>query len=111
MEKELFDFIVNDLAKDSVKRACYVVREYRRNEKLGNLDNCAVTKNEYEDAINILLAYSFQTSDKDTLVEQWQCDSDCNRNNGLWDFCPGEFQICNDSTKKLCKYYSDPFNI
>ena len=111
IEREFFDFIVKDLPIDGVKRACYVVREYKRNEKVGNLDRCAVSKDEYEKALNIILAYSFQNSDKDTLAEQWHCDSDCYRNNGLMDFCPGEFQITKEPTKKLCKFYSDPFNI
>ncbi len=111
MERDFFDFIVKDLPKDGVKRACYVVREYRRCEKSGNLDMCAVSKEEFDSALAILLAYSYQTSDKDTLVEQWQCDSDCNRNNGLGDFCPGEFQISKDPCKKLCKHFSDSFNI
>ena len=110
MKRDYFDFIVKDLPKDSIKRACYVVREYRRCEKSGNLDICAVSKEEFDEAVTILLAHSFQTSDNDTLAEQWQCDSDCNRNNGFEGFCPGEFQI-NNSSRKLCKYFSDPFNI
>ena len=107
MEREFFNYIVKDLSKDSVKRACYVVREYRRYEKHGDLSNCAVSKEEYEEALNIILAYSYQTSNRDTLVEQWQCDGECNFNHGFNDFCPGEFQISKDPRKKLCKYYSD----
>lgn len=110
MEKDVFNYIVKDLSKDSVKRACYVVREYRRCEMSGNFSNCAVTKEEYEEALNILLAYSFQTSDKVTTAEQWQCDGDCNRNHGFGDFCPGEFQLSKDPSKKLCKYFLDPFD-
>ena len=110
MKRDSFDFIVNDLPKDSVRRACYVVREYERCKKSGNLDICAVSEEEFDLAVSILLAYSFQTSDKNTLVEKWQCDSDCNRNNGFYGFCPGEFQISKDPSLKLCKYYSNPFN-
>ncbi len=111
MNRNDFDFITSDLPKDSVKKACYVVREYRRCEKSGNLDFCAVSKEEFDLALEILLAYSYQTSDKTTLAEQWQCDSDCNRNNGLCGFCQGEFQISKNPSKKLCKHFSDPFNI
>lgn len=111
MEKKVFDFIVKDLSKDSVKRACYVVGEYRRYESHNNFSGCAVSKEEYDNALNILLAHSFQTSDKDTVVEQWRCDGDCNRNHGFGDFCPGEFQITTDPAKKLCKYFLDPFDI
>ena len=111
MERDYFNFVLKELPKDSVKRACYVVREYIRCENSGNLDNCAVSKEEYDSALAIILAYSFQTSNNDTLVEQWQCDSDCNRNNGVENFCPGEFQISNEPCKKMCKYYSNPFDI
>ena len=79
-------------------------------KKLDNLDDCAVSKEEYEKALDIRLAYAYQTSDKDTLAEQWKCDSDCYRNNGVFDFCPGEFQICYDNSKKLCKYFLETTN-
>ena len=71
MEKDFFDFIVKDMSKDSVKRACYIVREYKRYESNGNL-----------------VAVLFQNN-KDTVVEQWHCDGNCNRNHGVGDFCPG----------------------
>lgn len=104
-----FDAITSNLAEGSVKKACYVVREYRRCEKSGNLDMCAVSKEEFDSALAILLAFSYQTSAKDTLAEQWQCDSDCRSNN--CGFCKGEFQIDNARSRKLCKYYLDPDNI
>lgn len=104
-----FDAITSNLSEGSVKRACYVVREYRRCEKSGNLDMCAVSKEEFDSALDIVLAYSYQTSDKDTFAEQWQCESDCCSNNR--GFCKGEFQIDNARSKKLCKYYLDPDNI
>lgn len=110
MERRDFDYIVKDFPKDSVKRACYVVREYRRCAKRGYFDSCAVSKEEYDSALAILLAYSFQTSSDDTLAEQWQCESDCCRNTGFG-FCRGEFQISKDPSKKLCRYYLDPGNI
>ena len=103
-------FITGNLHKDSVKKACYIVREYMRCEKTGNLDICAVSKDEYNEALRVLLAYSYQTSDNNTVAEQWLCDSDCDRNNGIYGFCPGEFQIDNHSGKKLCKHYVDSFN-
>lgn len=106
MNKLEFDAITEKLPKKSVKRACYVVREYIRCEKSGDFDFCAVSKDEYDAAIRILLAFSYQTSDENTLVEQWQCVSDCDRNNGLRGFCQGEFQISKDGNKKLCRYYS-----
>ena len=110
MKKELFDLLLKDLPKNSVKRACYIVREYRRCEAIGNFNLCAVTKEEYDEALGILLAYSFSNSYNDTVVEMWQCDGDCSRNFGILDFCPGEFQITKDPEKKLCKFFSDSSN-
>ena len=111
MDRFFFDYIVKDLPIDGVKRACYVVREYRRCEMYNILDTCAVSKEEYDVAVNTLLAFSFQNSEDDTLAEQWKCYNDCNRNNGFEGFCKGEFQITNNPCKKLCKHYSDPFDI
>ncbi len=111
MDREDLDLIIRNLPKESVKRACYIVREYKRYEKDGNFIDCAVTKEEYEEALKIILAYAYTTSDNNTVVELMKCYSDCNRNNGTCGFCDGEFQITKDQSKKLCKYYSDPFNI
>ena len=103
--------ITKDLPIDSVKKACYIVREYTRCEKSGNLEYSAVTKKEYDIALGIILAFAFTNSKDDTTVEQWLCDSDCNRNDGLCGFCKGEFQINNKTGKQMCKYYSNPFDI
>ena len=111
MNRTDFNLITKDLPLNSVKRACYIVREYIRCKVDNNLDCCAVTKQEYNAALNILLAYSFTTSENDTTVEQWTCDSDCNKNNGLCGFCDGEFQINSKTGKQLCKYYSNPLDI
>ena len=111
MERDFFDFIVKDLPKDSVKRACYVVREYRRCEINNCMSYCAVSKEEYNYALSILLAYAYTTCKDKTVPELWKCDGDCNRNNGIGDFCPGEFQVSNESGKKMCKYFSDPSDI
>ena len=39
-------------------------------------------------AMEILVVVLFQNN-KDTVVEQWHCDGNCNRNHGVGDFCPG----------------------
>ncbi len=111
MDREDLDLIIRNLPKESVKRACYIVREYKRYEAKGNFDYCAVTKEEYEEALRIILAYAYSTSDNNTLVEQWKCYNDCSRNNGFCGFCEGEFQTSKDQSKPLCKHYSDSYNI
>ena len=111
MNRNEFDTITSDLNKDGVKMACYVVREYIRCERSKKLDFCAVSKEEFDNALNVLLAFSYQNSDNNTLVEQCECESDCNRNNGLNGFCSGEFQLKQNTNKVLCKHYSDPRNI
>ena len=69
----------------------------------------SVSEEEFYNSLDILLAHSFQTSDDKTIVEQWYCENDCDRNNGLFGFCPGEFQISGNA-KTLCKYYICPGN-
>lgn len=111
MNRSDFDKITNKFVQDGVKKACYIVREYRRYERIGKLNLCAVTKEEYEAALDVILAHAYTTSDNETVVEQWQCDNDCTRNNGVPGFCPGEFQITKDPSRKLCKFFCDPDNI
>lgn len=106
MNRNDFNYIIEKFPKGSVKAACYIVREYIRHEMRNDLIHCAVSKEEYDEAVKVLLAYSFQTSSQDTFAEQWLCDGDCDRNNGLYGFCPGEFQNTSN-VKKLCKYYID----
>ncbi len=108
MTKNDLEFYTKDLKENSVRRACYIVREYLRCKDY-NFSNPSVSEEEFYDALNILLAHSYQTSDEKTVVEQWCCDGDCDRNNGFYGFCPGEFQI--DAKKRtLCKYYLDSIN-
>lgn len=109
MDKGWFDFIVKEYPKNSVKKACYVVREYMRCKRYNDLENCAVTEKEFLESLNILLAFGYTNSDKDTIAKRWTCDSDCNRNNGMYAFCPGEFQIDRNS-ESFCEYYSSPFS-
>lgn len=111
MDRYDFDIITSNLHKDGVKMACYVVKEYIRCERSNNLDYCAVSKEKFDRALNVLLAFSYQNSDENTLARQYECESDCNRNNGLNDFCPGKFQMGSGTSMTLCKHYFDSDNI
>jgi len=121
MERRYFDFITKDMPENSVKRACYVVREYLRCSRVTgngeskvlicNEDICAVTLEEYLEASKILLAYSYENSDEKTIQELFSCESDCCRNNGLSGFCEGEFSLSSSKTKKICKKYADSYNL
>lgn len=115
MDRNEFNFIIKDMPENSVRRACFIVREYLRysqKEKVGQEEilkssqGCAVTLEEYYQATKILLAYSYENSEKNTIQELFKCESDCSHNHGCGDFCQGEFSLSNQS-KKLCKYYSD----
>ena len=108
MEKDFFDFIIKKYSKNSVKKACFIIREYIRCKKYNDLENCAVTEKEFSEALTIVLAHSYNTSDANTEAKTWHCDGDCNRNNGMYAFCPGEFQLDKNSDT-LCEYYSDSF--
>lgn len=115
MQREYLEFIIKDLPENSVKRACYIVREYLRYSKIAKInqdcvlkssEGCAVTLEEYIEASKILLANSFENTDDDTCIEQFYCESDCSYNNGYGGFCKGEFCL-SDSAKTLCKHYAD----
>lgn len=121
MNKEYLKFIIKDMPKNSVKRACYIVREYLRYAeqiKIGQdkvlkiEEGCAVTLEDFVEATQILLSYSYENSQKTTEVELFTCNNDCSHNNGCIGFCSGEFSIVSSDKKlKLCKYYSDSQNI
>jgi hypothetical protein len=116
MDRETLNYIIDDMPKNSVKRACYVVREYLRysneikidqEEVLQCEEGCAVTLKEYLEASKILLAYSFENSKKETNIELFNCENDCSHNNGCTGFCMGEFSVSKEKNLNLCKYYSD----
>lgn len=115
MQREYLEFIIKDLPENSVKRACYIVREYLRYSEIAKMNEdsvlkskkgCAVTLEEYIEASKILLANSYENANDDTFVEQFYCESDCSHNNGCMGFCRGEFSI-SKSSKTLCKHYAD----
>ncbi len=100
MTKELFYLLTEKLELNSVKKACFIVREFLRESQ----DiNCAVSFEEYLEAIKIILAYSYQTSDEFTTVDLYYCPGNC-VDNGKYGFCEGEFSR-NDNSLKLCPYY------
>ncbi len=87
-----------------VKEACYIFREYHKHELENNLNNCAVTKDEFDKALRILLAFSFETSNENTFAKFYKCNPDCENYQGMNGFCAGEFQT-NSGSKELCKHY------
>ena len=119
MEKEIFAWYTKDLPRNSVKRACFVVREFLRyskvtqNKETGTLEceilpRCAVTFEEYEEARNVILSYAYQNSTKLDKVELFVCESDCVHNDYGYDaFCNGEFSLHSKSLN-LCPHYMDP---
>lgn len=118
MDKEIFAWYTKDLPRNSVKRACYVVREFLRytkvtqNQETGTLEcevlpGCAVTFEEYEEARNVILSYAYQNATKLDKVELFVCDDDCIQNDyGNDAFCKGEFSLHSKSLN-LCPYYMD----
>lgn len=107
MNKSYFEYFTRNVRADGVRKACYIVREYRRCEKSNDLENCAVTKEEFEKALDIISAFAYIMSSDNTTTKLWACKEDCLRNEGNNTFCPGEFQIGTDA-KKRCKFYTAP---
>jgi hypothetical protein len=122
MDRGYFNYIIKDLPKNSVKRACYIVREYLRysttkkinqDEVLKNEEDCCVTLEEFLEASQILLSYSYENSKDTDEIEFSSCENDCQYNNGCNGFCEGEFSLTsypNPKKLKLCKYYLDSQN-
>ena len=106
MERKEFDFIkqILEVKEHGVKEACLMVKEYLNN--LEDITKSAVTKEEFIEAITIILNYSFTSSNKNTVVKEYYCKEDC-RMNTEFCFCKGEFSLSSNS-KKLCKHYLDP---
>lgn len=100
MTKELFYLLTKDLEPNSVKKACFIVREFLRESQ--DID-CAVSFEEYLEATKLILAYTYQTSDASTTVNLYYCSPDCVEG-GNYGFCEGEFS-CNDKSLKLCPHY------
>lgn len=100
MNKEQFDYITRKLPEDSIKKACYTVREYIREP-----NTKAVTQEQFNKALTMVLAYAYTKSTDDETIKLYKCESDCYNNCGIG-FCPGEFQIDNQPASQLCKHYS-----
>ena len=106
MKREDFDYFTNEYNNlNTVKKACFVVKEYQRCETGRVMDKSAVTYDEYQEALKKVLAYAFLKSNKEEIIETWKCNKECVRYRGVESFCPGEFQI-DDNSNNLCKWYS-----
>ena len=68
-----------------------------------------ITNGYYAKSFNGLIV--ILNSDEKTVVEQYYCESDCCKNNGLSGFCDGEFEITKDTKKRVCRRYWNPSNI
>lgn len=95
--KEVFDYATKDLIKGGVKEACYIIKARLRGEKY-------INDEQFYDAIRVVLAHSFETSDEKTKVDFSYCDCDCTYISN-YGFCHGEFSVDKSKAKKLCKYY------
>ena len=106
MNKENFELVkqIRELRQGGVQEACLIVKEYLLN--LDNPDNAAVTREEFIDAVHILMNYSYENSDKNTMIDECYCEYDC-RMNTEFNVCKGTFSVSGKG-KKLCKYYQGP---
>ena len=105
MKRERFEQYIKNMPEGSVKKACFIVKEYLKGEGFS-----AVDKEEASVALGLLLSYCYENSKYDTFVEEYYCKGDCIFNNSEeFPFCPGEFSLANDA-KTLCKYYKNSIN-
>ena len=104
MDREKFNYITEDMSSledGGIKKACYIIREWKNSRDCP--DSCAVTQEEYEEAINILVAFSYPKCDNKTTVEMINCVNGCDTSKYI---CAGEFRL-SLKPKKPCPYYID----
>ena len=115
MYKDKFDYMTKDmvpLEDGGVKKACFIIQEYRKNKgrvhPITGESLCAVTEEEYNDALSVLVSFSYKHSTYGTKTELHRCTlgDDCNPSSA---FCKGEFSANNHLAKKLCPYRFDPY--
>ncbi len=103
--KDRFDYATQGMAsldEGGVRRACYVVREWRNHSKYGN---AGVTEDDYIEAVNILVAYAYEKSKNNTTVELHGCDGGCDTCKA---FCDGEMHLSLRKKRPCPNYVDDP---
>ena len=98
MKKETFDRETEKLSPTSVRKACFIANAY-----LTSKDKKYITDEEFNKAVGVLIAYSYTNSNDKTEPDLRSCGDECEKFDP--DFCPGEFIVTDDETKKLCPYY------
>lgn len=99
MDREMLDFIIASSVyfPHGTKEACIKAREYI---KYG--EKACVSKEEFEEAVKTLIAYTFLK--EDDIPDFWYCDSDCQKYSGI--LCEGECNV-DEKAKKICPYFTD----
>lgn len=115
MYKDEFDYMTRKMAPledGGVKKACFIVQEYNKNKgeinPITGKSLCAVTEEEYNDAISVLTSFAYNNSTNETKTELYKCTLgyDCNPTSA---YCKGEFSANNHLAKKLCPHRFDPY--
>ncbi len=105
MERAKLDFVIssNYYLKGGPKEACVKIREVLFNKRNpGNQLQAPfswVNINEFVEAVEILLASSFQKEDE--VTKRWNCNNDCVKTS--YTLCPGECSIDKNS-KNICPF-------
>ena len=105
MKKEFFDLQTQNMASlddGGVQKACYVITEW--NNSRNYPDYCAVTEDEYKEAVRILVAYAHPRVKDNTTVETYRCVHGCD---DARSFCGGNFCLSLRPNKKECPYLVD----
>ena len=111
MNKDEFDLAVKNMEclEGGIKEACLIVRNYLSNKEP------VVSLDDFNKAVEVLMAYAWTNKENDCIPETWYCDNDCTHCGSFFGnyFCPGEFQLGKKDkdgkylTKNRCPYFRD----
>ncbi len=85
------------LASGGVREACFICKEY-----FIHGEKADVTREDFEKAFKIVLAFAYQNCSDDTMAEEFFCDEDCEGRKKFY-FCKGEV-LLKSNTGKKCPY-------
>lgn len=101
MNRKQIEFVLNasNFLKGGTHEACLKVKDYVKNIQFAN-SKSAIDFEEFIESINILLSFSFESTD--TIPKKYCCESDCRYNSCL--LCRGEFSI-DRQAENICPFY------
>lgn len=110
MTKSEFENATSKYVEGGIRKACAIIKEYKKNKPVDGVNLSAVSKEQYEAAVDLVVAYAFQNSQDDTKMDLFKCDSDCTNCDWPFSICPYSFQCSEEHGLHLCPHFCDSSN-